>query len=172
MRATRATQEGSSLRLARPAGHDAQLVERERLACGTQDAEAVDDDRIGRDPLPCARKQRREAARNALDAPLRRGQSRQVLAQHRGVLQVAGRAGNRLGDEPRIEAELRRGLLPERAHRRFVVGRERSLVEIELHRAAGSEHVHVRMTRPARAQEPHARRQRTGQERRERVAAR
>jgi hypothetical protein len=48
----RATQERSSLCLAGPRGHGAQFVERERLARGAQDAEAVDDDRIGRDLLP------------------------------------------------------------------------------------------------------------------------
>jgi hypothetical protein len=148
----RATHERPPLRFAGPAGHGTQLVERERLARGAQDTKAIDDGRLGRDPLPRDGQQRREAARNALDAALRRGETRQVLAQHRGVLQVTARACNSLGHEPRIEAELRRSLLPERAHRRFVIGREGSLIiEIDLHRAAGGEHVHVRMARPARA---------------------
>ena len=68
----RTAHERPSLRLAGPAGHGAELVERERLARGAQDPEAVHDDGIDRDPLPRLRDQRREAARDVLDATLLR----------------------------------------------------------------------------------------------------
>ncbi|MEO7730254.1 MAG: hypothetical protein ABIY55_04730 [Kofleriaceae bacterium] len=86
------------------------------------------------------------------------------------MLRVATGALGSFGDERRVQAQLRRGLVPERAHRRGVVVGERRAVEIELQRTARREQIDVRMTRPARAQHAHAARQRRWQERRERIA--
>jgi hypothetical protein len=114
---------------------------------------------------------RRQAARDVLDATLIRRKVDQVLAQHLGVLRVAGGAVHGLGDELLVQAQLGRRLLPECTHRRRVVGGKRGPVEIELQRAACHERVDVRMAPPAGAQNAHAGRQRMGQEVREGIAS-
>lgn len=91
-----------ALRLEGPAGHPPQLVQRQRVARGAQQAEAVDHRRLDRDPLPGARDRRRESTRDVLDPALLRRQTAQVPAQHLGVLQVATGALHGLGDETRI----------------------------------------------------------------------
>jgi hypothetical protein len=95
-------------------------------------------------------------------------------AQHHRVLEVATGALHCLGDELRIQTQLRRHVVPEHAHGRgIVVGKARRVVEIDLHQhAARRERVDVRVTRPAGAQDAHAGRQCVRQERRERIAER
>ena len=105
--------------------------------------------------------------------PPRRRHPHEVLPQRRRVLEVAVRALHCLGDELHAEPEPRRRLLPERAYGRCVVGRERRVVQIDLHQLAIArrEHVHVRMPGPARAQEAHPAHQTVRQEGRQRVDA-
>jgi hypothetical protein len=94
-----------ALRVAAPVSHRADLVERERLASGTQDPEARHDRRIRRDARPRLLDQRGEAPRDVLHATLFARQDRQPLSQLHGVLHVAARAGYGLVDKACIEVE-------------------------------------------------------------------
>ena len=166
------TQERPSRRVPGPGGHGTELIERERLASRAQDPEALHDHGVVRDALPRLLDQRPEAARDVLDATQVRGRRRYMPPQLHRVLHVATRARHRLIDEPRVQPKRPSGALPERAHRRIVVGRAVRGIEIELDEVtvARFEARDVRVARPARAQEAHPAWQRMRQERRERIA--
>ena len=166
------TQERPSRRVPGPGSHGTELIECERLARRAQDPESLHDHGVVGDALPRPLDQRPEAARNVPGATQLRGRRRHMPPQLHRVLHVATRARHHLIDEPRVQPKRSRGALPERAHRRIVVGRAVRNIEINLDKftVARFEARHVRVARPARAQEAHPAWQRMRQERRERIA--